>query len=190
MIRTFAADVRAKAEWIYESTGWQAVVKALLTDGTPAMFWYRAMQSSRRWKLAPLEMICNKILSWFCGCIIGRGAEFGPRFVLIHSNGVVVNGGVVAGSDVKIEHQVTIGAERRAFPTLGSRIFIGAGAKIVGAVSVGDDVTIGANAVVVKDVPSDCTAVGVPARCIPRNPVLQSEEAPSVALALAKMNRK
>src|SRR5215211_3970158 len=111
MILTFASDVRAKAEWTYEGTGWKQILQALLADGTPAMFWYRLMQWSRRWRLAPLELVCNKIMTWFCGCIIGRGAEFGPRFVLIHSNGVVVNGGVVAGSDVKIEHQVTIGAE-------------------------------------------------------------------------------
>jgi serine O-acetyltransferase len=168
MIRAFAGDVRAKAEWTYEGTGWKAVVKSLLADGTPAMFWYRLMQWSRRLRLAPLEMVCNKILTWFCGCVIGRGAEFGPRFILIHSNGVVINGGVVGGADVRIEHQVTIGAERRKFPRLGNRVFIGAGAKVLGAVIVGDDVMIGANAVVVKDVPSDCTAVGVPAKCIVR----------------------
>ena len=171
MIRAFAGDVSAKAEWVYENSRWTSVLKALVADGTPAMFWYRAMQCSRRLRLVPLEMICNKILSCFCGCVIGRGAEFGPRFVLIHSNGVVINGGVVGGEDVKIEHQVTIGAERRQFPRLGDRVFVGAGAKVVGAVVIGDDVLIGANAVVVKDVPSSCTAVGVPARHILRTSV-------------------
>jgi serine O-acetyltransferase len=175
VLKTFAADVRAKAEWTYEGIGTRAILKALLADGTPAMFWYRLMQWSRRWRIVPLELACSKILTWFCGCIIGRGAEFGPRFVLIHSNGVVVNGGVNGGSDVRIEHQVTIGAERRKFPTLGNRVFIGAGAKIVGGVVVGDDVMIGANAVVVKDVPSNSTAVGVPARCIPRKSASQQD---------------
>jgi serine O-acetyltransferase len=167
MISAFAADVRAKAQWTYERAGWKQVLKALFADGTPAMFWYRAMQWSRRWKLVPLELCCNKIMTCFCGCVIGRGAEFGPRFVLIHSNGVVINGGVVGGADVRIEHQVTIGAERRRFPTIGSRVFFGAGAKVVGGVSVGDDVRIGANAVVIRDVPAGCTAVGVPARILP-----------------------
>jgi serine O-acetyltransferase len=182
MILTFASDVRAKADWTYEGTGWKQILQALLADGTPAMFWYRLMQWSRRCRLTPLELTCNKIMTWFCGCIIGRGAEFGPRFVLIHSNGVVVNGGVVAGSDVKIEHQVTIGAERRKFPTLGNRIFIGAGAKIVGAVVVGDDVLIGANAVVNKNVPSNCTAVGVPARHISRTPTTSGEIATAASV--------
>ena len=176
MIRSFFADVRAKAEWVYESGDWKSVLKAMLADGTPAMFWYRAMQWSRRWRLVPLEWICNKTLTWFCGCIIGRGADFGPRFVLIHSNGVVINGGVTGGSDLKIEHQVTIGAERRKFPRLGDRVFIGAGAKVIGAVHIGNDTMIGANAVVVKDVPSGCTAVGVPARCLPsRIPAAETE---------------
>jgi serine O-acetyltransferase len=169
MIRAFSADVRAKSEWVYESAGWKATFKTLLSDGTAAMFWYRVMQWSRRWRLVPLELVCNKMLTWCCGCVIGRGAEFGPRFVLIHSNGVVINGGVAGGCDVKIEHQVTIGAERREFPTFGNRIFLGAGAKVVGGIVIGDDVVVGANAVVVKDVPSNSTAVGVPARCIPRS---------------------
>ena len=176
MMRAFAEDVRAKARWVYENDGWKSVLQTLLADGTPAMFWYRAMQCSRRWRLVPLEMVCNKLLTWFCGCVIGRGAEFGRRFVLIHSNGVVINGAVVAGDDLKVEHQVTIGAERRAFPRLGARVFIGAGAKIIGGVVVGDDVTIGANAVVVKDLPSNCTAVGVPARPILREPLPTNAE--------------
>ena len=68
--------------------------------------------------------------------------------------GVVINGDVRGGSDVRIEHQVTIGAERRRAPVLGDGVFIGAGAKIIGSVHVGDDVRIGANAVVVRDVPA------------------------------------
>jgi serine O-acetyltransferase len=179
MIVAFANDLRAKAEWIYEGADWKSMLKALLADGTPAMFWYRLMQWSRRWRLTPLELACNKIMTCFCGCVIGRGAEFGPRFVLIHSNGVVINGGVVGGADVKIEHQVTLGAERRRFPVLGDRIFIGAGAKVVGGVSIGDDVLIGANAVVITDVPPHSTAVGVPARCISRTRA--ASQAPALA---------
>ena len=95
----------------------------------------------------------NKLNAVFNNCIIGRGAEFGPRFVLIHATGVVINGDVRGGSDVRVEHQVTIGAERRRAPVLGDGVFIGAGAKIIGGVSVGDGARVGANAVVVHDVP-------------------------------------
>ena len=82
------SDLRAKAEWCYEDTGWKAIVKTLLTDGTAAMICYRLMQWARRWRLAPLEMVFNKINAVFSSCVIGRGADFGPEFVLIHSQGV------------------------------------------------------------------------------------------------------
>jgi serine O-acetyltransferase len=163
-LRLIRSDLQAKAEWCYESRGVKAVVKVLLTDGTPAMIWYRLMQWARRWRLAPLEMLFNRINTIFCDCIIGRGAEFGPGFVLIHSIGVVINGSVRGGAGIKIEHQVTIGAEKRQSPILGNNVFIGAGAKIIGAVTIGDGAKVGANAVVLKDVPAATTVVGIPAR--------------------------
>lgn len=161
-----AADLRAKSQWCYESTRWTAIAKTLLTDGTAAMIWYRLMQWARRWRLSPLEMVFNKLNAICCNCIIGRGAEFGPGFVLVHSTGVVINGQVRGGQHVYIEHQVTIGAERRQSPILGDHVFIGAGAKIVGAVHIGDEARIGANAVVVDDIPAGATAVGIPAKVV------------------------
>jgi serine O-acetyltransferase len=161
-----ASDLRAKSRWCYESTSWQAIFKTCLTDGTAAMVWYRLMQWARRWRLVPLEMIFNKLNAICCNCIIGRGAEFGPGFVLIHSTGVVINGQVRGGDHVHIEHQVTVGAERRESPYIGSRVFIGAGAKIIGNVRIGDEARIGANAVVVDDVPEGATVVGIPAKVV------------------------
>jgi serine O-acetyltransferase len=111
-------------------------------------------------------MLFNKLNAVFCQCVIGRGAEFGPGFVLVHSNGVVINGSVRGGTGVVIEHQVTIGAERRRSPSLGDDVFLGAGSKVIGAVRIGDGVRVGANAVVVSDLPDRCTAVGIPARVV------------------------
>lgn len=153
---------------MYEGERPADLARALLTDGTPAMLIYRLMQASRRHRLVPLEMIFNKLNSVFCGCIIGRGAEFGAGFVLIHSTGVVINGGVRGGERVLLEHQVTIGAERRQSPVLGDRVFIGAGAKVLGPVMVGTGARVGANAVVVHDVPPDTTVVGIPAKPVVR----------------------
>ena len=125
-------DLRLKAEWCYGRSDFRTLVKTLLTDGTAAMFWYRLMQWSQRHRLAPLAMLCNKFNAVLCQCIIGRGAEFGPGFVLIHSQGVVINGNVRGGSRIYIEHQVTIGAEKNLTPVLEDDIFIGAGAKVIG----------------------------------------------------------
>lgn len=162
----FAEDLRAKATWCYGDTRPRTLLKTLLTDGTFAMACYRAMAWSHRHRLAPLAMLFNKMNAVFGQCIIGRGAQFGPGFVLVHSQGVVINGTVRGGSHVYVEHQVTIGAEKLKSPVLGDRVFLGAGAKIVGAVTIGSDVRVGANAVVVKDVPSHVTVGGVPARIL------------------------
>ncbi|MDB5385252.1 MAG: putative serineacetyltransferase [Planctomycetaceae bacterium] len=166
MLRQFLEDVRQKAVWCYGSSSWRAQLKTLLTDGTAAMFWYRAMQYSQHWRLTPLSMIFNKINAVCCQCIIGRGAEFGPGFVLIHSQGVVINGNVRGGRQIFIEHQVTIGAEKNQTPILEDNIFIGAGAKIIGPVRIGRWSRIGANAVVVHDVPQGATVGGIPARVL------------------------
>jgi serine O-acetyltransferase len=168
VLKTIFRDLRCKAVWCYERDSAPALLKTLVTDGTAAMVFYRLMQWSRRHRLVPLEMLFNKLNAVLCNCIIGRGAEFGPGFVLIHSTGVVINGAVRGGSGIYIEHQVTIGADRRESPVLGDDIFIGAGAKVVGGIAIGDGVCIGANAVVLTDVPSNHSAVGVPARIIPR----------------------
>lgn len=162
----FVEDLRAKAAWCYGDQRPRTLLKTLLTDGTFAMWCYRAMAWCHRHRLAPLTMIFNKMNAVFGQCIIGRGAQFGPGFVLIHSQGVVINGAVRGGSHVYIEHQVTIGAEKGVSPVIGDHVFIGAGAKIVGPVTVGDGARVGANAVVVKDVPAGVTVGGVPARIL------------------------
>jgi serine O-acetyltransferase len=166
LFKLICTDIRLKARWCYESETWKAILKTLLSDGTAAMVLYRMMQTCRHWHIEPLAMLCNKLNAICCQCIIGRGADFQAGFVLIHSQGVVINSAVRGGERIYVEHQVTIGAEQNRSPVLGSDIFIGAGAKIVGAVRIGDGARIGANAVVIDDVPPYTTVVGIPARVV------------------------
>ncbi len=169
LIKMIITDVRAKAGWLYGETGRRAFIKALFTDGTFAMIVYRLMQSCRRRTLLrPAAMFWGKLNGWLGRCIIGRGANFGPGFVLIHSDGIVINTAVRGGSNVKLEHRVTIGAEKGVAPQLGDDVFVGAGAVIVGPVTIGNHTRIGANAVVTHDVPDGATAIGVPARIVRR----------------------
>ena len=123
--RLLIGDIRAKALWNYQRDDWKAMLSALATDGTGAMVIYRLMQWAGRRRLPVLAVIFNKVNSVFNNCIIGRGAEFGPRFVLIHATGVVINGEVRGGADLRVEHQVTIGAEGRRAPVLGDAVFAG-----------------------------------------------------------------
>src|SRR5215212_6663143 len=118
VLRLLRQDFHRKAEWCYQSTRRTAILKACCTDGGASMIIYRLMQGSRRWRLAPLEMFFNKLNSFLCNCVIGRGADFGPGLVLIHCGGIVINGAVRGGSGVLIEHQVTLGAEHRRCPEL------------------------------------------------------------------------
>jgi serine O-acetyltransferase len=158
-------DLRAKAAWY----GSPSLLRALLSDGTSAMLLYRAMRWCQRNRLTPLAAILYRLNAMIGHCVIGRGAQFGPGFIILHSIGIVINSQVRGGRNVVIEHGVTIGAEKDASPILGDDVFIGAGAKIIGGVRIGSRVKIGANAVVTKDVPDGATVVGIPARVVRLN---------------------
>jgi len=176
-LRMLGRDLREKARLCYASEGPAAIAKTLATDGTLGMVLYRLMQTSREYRLGPLEMVFNKLNSAFGNCVIGRGAEFGPGFVLFHSNGVVINKNVRGGSNIHLHHEVTIGDDDYGgTPVLGSDIRIGAGAKIIGPVKIGDGARIGANAVVVHDVAPNTTVVGIPAK-----PVVRRDRSDGVA---------
>lgn len=97
--------------------------------------------------------------------------QIGKRFRIEHFRDIIVSGDAQFGDDVVLRNGVTVGLRNtgvRGAPRIGSRVDIGAGAKILGLITVGDDVAIGANAVVLRDVPPNSLAVGVPARIIPR----------------------
>ena len=97
--------------------------------------------------------------------------SFGRNLMLPHPNGVVIHEDAVIGDDCMIMQQVTVGMIGEGqVPRIGNRVYIGAGAKIIGNLIVADDAKIGANAVVTQDVPAFCTAVGIPARLIQRGP--------------------
>jgi serine O-acetyltransferase len=101
---------------------------------------------------------------------IHPGATIGRRFFIDHGAGVVIGETAEVGDDVTLYHGVTLGgtswSKGRRHPTLGNGVVVGAGAKILGPISVGERVRVGANSVVVKNVPADCTVVGVPGRIV------------------------
>lgn len=104
-----------------------------------------------------------------CGAEINPKGKIGKNVSFIHNlNGVMLGGGYSIGDNSIVYHQVTIGVinNKNGSPCIGKNVFIGAGAKILGPIVIGDNAKIGANAVVICDVPENATAVGVPARII------------------------
>lgn len=101
---------------------------------------------------------------------IHPGATIGRRFFIDHGAGVVIGETAVIGDDVTLYHGVTLGgttwSKGRRHPALGNGVMIGAGAKVLGAIILGDNVRVGANSVVVRDVPSERSVVGIPGRIV------------------------
>lgn len=160
-------DLKAKARWLYGSDTPAMVARALLSDATLALLLYRGMSLLNKFILTkPLAFIFHKLNAVLCGCVIGMNARFGKRLIILHSVGITINSALVAGDDVTLESGVVIGAEKGKSPRVGDRVFFGSGAKVVGDISIGNDVLVGANAVVVKSVPASVVVGGVPAKVI------------------------
>ncbi len=138
--------------------------------GFHAVCMYR--ESHRLWLEGKYEEArkINFIAHEKTGCDIHPGATIGRRFFIDHATGVVIGETAVVGDDVTLYQGVTLGGvsfnKGKRHPTLGSRVVVGAGAIILGNITIGDDVRVGAGSVVVKDVPPNCTVVGVPGRVV------------------------
>lgn len=119
-----------------------------------------------------LARIVSQISRFFTGIEIHPGAKIGKGLCIDHGMGVVIGETAEIGNDVLIYHGVTLGGtgkdKGKRHPTIGDNVVIGAGAKVLGPIYIGNKSKIGANAVVVRDVPEGATAVGIPAKNIIR----------------------
>ncbi|NCC79741.1 MAG: serine O-acetyltransferase [Clostridia bacterium] len=144
----------------------------LLYPTIQALFAYRISNFFFRKRLFFLARLISQLSRWMTGIEIHPGAKIGRRLFIDHGMGVVIGETATIGDDCTIYHGVTLGATDcdapKRHPDLGDRVMIGAGAKILGPIKIGDDAKIGANSVVLKSVPSGATAVGTPARILIR----------------------
>ena len=138
--------------------------------GVHAMLFHRLAHRLWQWHLYWLARFISHISRFLTGIEIHPGATIGRRFFIDHGMGVVIGETAVIEDDVTIYHGVTLGGtswnKGRRHPTLASGVVIGAGAKVLGPITVGAGARVGSDAVVVKDVPAGATAVGNPARII------------------------
>ena len=142
----------------------------LLTSAGLHAIWLHRI--AHRWWMRPGGKWPARLLGYVSRSVTGieihPGAHIGRRFFIDHGMGVVIGETAVVGDDVMLFHGVTLGGTSgrrvKRHPTLGDKVMVGAGAKILGDVHVGSNVKVGANSVVVKDVPTGAVATGIPAR--------------------------
>jgi serine O-acetyltransferase len=178
--RVFASDPAA-ANKLYVFLFWPGL-HAIWAHRLAHRLWCRG------WKF--LAHVVAYISRAITGIEIHPGATIGPRFFIDHGTGVVIGETAVVGSDVTIYHGVTLGGVRskkgKRHPTVADNVVIGAGAKVLGDIHIGESSRIGANAVVIKDVEPERVVVGVPGRAIVRadphhpQPDLRHDELPDV----------
>jgi len=149
--------------------------------GLHALVWHRAVVNPLwRWKFRWLARWLAHWGRWLTGIEIHPGAMIGRRVFIDHGMGIVIGETAEIGDDTTLYHAVTLGGTSwnagKRHPTLGRNVVIGAGAKILGPILVGDGAKIGSNAVVVRDVPAGSTAVGVPARIATPEDLARREE--------------
>ncbi|MFZ1397681.1 MAG: hypothetical protein WAS33_12315 [Candidatus Promineifilaceae bacterium] len=146
----------------------QRLVKLLLHHlPLRAMAWFRLAQWCHRHRVPFLPGSIQRRLLLRYGLEMAPGDEIGGGLYIAHPVGCVIRPRQM-GENCSIIAAVTIGMRNEwKFPTFGDRVFIGAGARVLGDITLGDDSAVGANAVVVKDVPAGITVVGIPARPLP-----------------------
>ena len=149
-------------------TTWEVVT---CYPGLHALVWHRAVVH-RCWR-GGLRWLARWLAHWgrfLTGIEIHPGATIGRRVFIDHGMGIVIGETAEIGDDTTLYHGVTLGGtswnKGKRHPTLGRNVVIGAGAKVLGPIRVGDNAKIGSNAVVVRDVPAGATAVGIPARIV------------------------
>ncbi len=162
---------RSSAEVLLCYPGVHAVMWHKLSHG----LWHRGLRLPARFT--------SHIARWLTGIEIHPAAQIGRRLVIDHGMGVVIGETAMVGDDVYLYHQVTLGgtsSERgKRHPTVGNNVIVGAGAKILGDIVIGDGARVGANAVVVQPVAPGETVVGIPARPIERDPLKKIQRQPA-----------
>ena len=166
----FERDPAARSVW--EVVTCYPGFHALMLHRLAHWFW----EAGLKW----LGRFTSHVGRWLTGIEIHPGAAIGRRFFIDHGMGVVIGETAIIGDDVTLYHGVTLGGtswnKGKRHPTLMNGVVIGAGAKVLGPITVHEGAKVGSNAVVVKDVPAGATAVGIPARIIEECAAQKREE--------------
>lgn len=175
-------DIRAALE--RDPAARNALEVILCYPGLHAVWGYRVAHWLWTHGLKLLGRWVSHLVRGLTGIEIHPGATIGPGLFIDHGMGVVIGETTEIGEDVTLYHGVTLGGtslnKGKRHPTIGDRVVIGAGAKVLGAITIGADTRIGANAVVVKPVPANAVVVGVPGQNIARSHPHRPTDAPDL----------
>src|SRR5438874_10649510 len=145
----------------------------LCYPGFHAILLHRFAHRLYEWKLPLVPRIISQFSRFLTGIEIHPGATIGRRFFIDHGSGVVIGETTEIGDDCLLYQGVTLGGtgneKGKRHPTLGNRVVVGTGAKVLGGIRIGNNVKIGAGSVVVRPVPDNSTVVGIPGRIVKRS---------------------
>lgn len=145
----------------------------LCYPGVWSLIWHKPAHWCYKHNLKLIARIISQVTRWFTGIEIHPGATIGRRCFIDHGMGVVIGETTEIGDDVTIYQGATLGGTGKdtgkRHPTIGNRVIVSSGAKVLGPFKVGDDVKIGAGSVVLKEVPDGCTVVGIPGTIVKRS---------------------
>jgi serine O-acetyltransferase len=171
MFHTIRDDIHSVFERDPAARSWLEVL--LLYPGLHAVWGHRVAHWLFRHNFKLLARWVSQLMRGLTGIEIHPGATIGARFFIDHGMGVVIGETAEVGECVTLYHNVTLGGtslnKGKRHPTLGNNVVVGAGAKVLGAITIGDNSRIGANAVVVKSVPPNSVVVGVPGQIVQRS---------------------
>lgn len=160
------------ADWTREKKGTFTWLPSQSLLASLRSYQYWKSRGTLGWMMSKVAVIRHRFWSIVTGCDLPLNVEIGGGLLMPHPNGIVIHPMCKIGPNCLIFQQVTLGSNessiRSGVPTLGGHVDVGAGAKILGPVVIGDNAVIGANAVVLTDVPANAVAVGIPARVISR----------------------
>ena len=171
MLSLVAEDVRAVKERDPAARGTIEVL--LLYPGLHAIWYYRIAHYFQQKHMYFIARAISQHAAKTTGVEIHPGATIGRRFFIDHGHGVVIGETTEIGDDVTLYQGVTLGGtgkdKGKRHPTIGNNVMIGSGAKVLGPFKVGDNSNIASGAVVLEEIPANCTAVGVPAQVVRRD---------------------
>jgi serine O-acetyltransferase len=157
MLDNLREDTRRLREIKTKAFPWYVIESLLFETGYQAVVLHRIAHWFKSHGIPVLGPLVARLNQFYTGVDIGPGAEIGPGLRIAHGTGIVIGGYAKIGRNALLLHQVTVGAPSpgrvEKMPVIGDNVFIGAGAKVIGGIRVGNDVFIGVNAIVAQDIP-------------------------------------